>query len=64
MNVFQYFLVDVIAFLLSVVLLIVTVVYLTIRTAFRIVKYVVLLPFRRTSAASTPPKRLSAKKRN
>ncbi|VDP04799.1 unnamed protein product [Heligmosomoides polygyrus] len=64
LNVFQYFLVDVIAFLLSVVLLIVTVVYLTIRTAFRIVKYVVLLPFRRTSAASTPPKRLSAKKRN
>ncbi|KAK6030771.1 hypothetical protein OSTOST_03085 [Ostertagia ostertagi] len=64
LNVFQYFLVDVIAFMISVVILLITTVYLIIRTAFRFIKYIVLLPFRRTPSSKTSQKRMNNKKTN
>uniref|UniRef100_A0A158P8Y4 glucuronosyltransferase n=1 Tax=Angiostrongylus cantonensis TaxID=6313 RepID=A0A158P8Y4_ANGCA len=62
LNVFQYFLVDVILFLISVLLLIFVALYFITATSYRIIKYILLLVFRRTP--STSEKRFYAKKNN
>ncbi|KAK6036179.1 hypothetical protein COOONC_26314 [Cooperia oncophora] len=63
LNVFQYFLVDVIAFMISVLMLSIATVYLIIRTTFRIIMYFISRVFRRTPLPS-PSKQMNSKKTN
>ncbi|KAH7718077.1 Protein UGT-58 [Aphelenchoides avenae] len=64
LNIIQYFLVDVIAFLISAIIVVCMVVYYLLKLLVRFLFFLVLLPFRRKSAGKPDQKITTAKKKN
>ncbi|KHJ93576.1 hypothetical protein OESDEN_06511 [Oesophagostomum dentatum] len=62
LNVFQYFLVDVILFMISVVVLVFATIYYVTKTLIRILVYIVKYPF--TRSRQLPAKEMNGKKKD
>ncbi|KJH52070.1 hypothetical protein DICVIV_01772 [Dictyocaulus viviparus] len=64
LNIFQYFLIDILLFVTFVLFLIIILIYLIIKMLFKFIKYILFIGFRRASSSSIVDKHVYTKKNN